>query len=67
MMAVTICEKACGYNAGHGAESAKKGDILAMLSKLGEKEDKTEGEKAREEEHERVKEIVGALLGRLGS
>ena len=59
MMAVTVCEKVCGYGAGHGAESARKSDILSMLSKLGEKEDKKEGE--------RVKEVVGTLLGRLDS
>ena len=53
MMAVTLCEKVCGYGAGHGANSAKESNIMAMLHDLGDKED------------ERVKTIVNALLARL--
>ena len=59
MMAVTVCEKACGFGAGRGNASARKEQILTMLQKLGEKEGQKDGE--------RVKEVVGALLGRLGS
>lgn len=39
MVAVTVCEKACGYKAGSGPESAKKDDIKAMLEKLGDVEE----------------------------
>jgi hypothetical protein len=53
MMAVTMCEKVCGYDAGHGAESARESDIRSMLHELGEKEGAG------------VKEVVDVLLGRL--
>lgn len=36
MVAVTVCEKACGYKAGSGPESAKMDDIKAMLKELGD-------------------------------
>lgn len=42
MVAVTVCEKACGYKAGSGPESAKKDDIKAMLKELGDVEENKE-------------------------
>ena len=53
MVAVTVCEKACGYKAGSGPKSAKKDDIKAMLKELGDVEEN--------------KEWVGQLLGYLSN
>ena len=53
MLAVTVCEKACGYRAGEGAENASMQaikDMLDVLSKQGGAE---------------VRDIVEDLLGRL--
>lgn len=42
MVAVTVREKACGYKAGSGPESAKKDDIKAKLKELDDVEESKE-------------------------
>ena len=42
MVAVTVCEKACGYKHSSGQESAKKDDVKAILKELGDVEENKE-------------------------
>lgn len=59
MMAVTVCEKACGYRAGLDTESAKKDRILDMLRTLGDRECDKAGDKKGDKEGDRQPESEG--------